>query len=55
MGSRGTMIPIPSIDEKTEKKRMTKTLLFTEMPFSSTNGYPQFPDFEGSTVVLERN
>jgi len=28
MGSRGTMIPTPSIDEKMERKRTTKTFLF---------------------------
>jgi hypothetical protein len=38
MGSRGTMIPIPNMDEKTEKKRTTKTLFF--------KGLPSFPPTE---------
>jgi hypothetical protein len=38
MGSRGTMIPIPNIEEKMEKKRTTKTFLFKGYrPFRPTN------------------
>jgi len=32
MGSRGTMIPTPSMEEKMEKKRTTNTLLSKGVP-----------------------